>query len=229
MSDTSNSLVIENLEFAYSHKKPVLNIESFSLKKTESVFLYGPSGSGKSTLLNICSGIMTPQKGSVRVIGEEINKLSASKRDLFRGLNIGVIFQQFNLIDYLNILDNVLLPARLHPKQNYRQTREKALKLLDQMGLYELKDQEVSQLSIGQRQRVAAVRSFLLSPPLLIADEPTSSLDAKNTKSFMTALMNLAKEEETSILFVSHDDRLKSYFEKHVSLEEINSVVGGKA
>lgn len=224
MEATDFAISIENLSFGYSPNQSILNVPSFKLRQKESTFLYGPSGCGKTTLLNLCAGIMTPQTGDIYVAGKNLNQLSASSRDLHRGLNIGVIFQQFNLIEYLNVFDNVLLPARLHPKKNYQQTKERALELLNELELLTYKDQMVSELSIGQRQRVAAVRSFLLSPPVLIADEPTSSLDQKNTDRFMQALIKLAEENGTSILFVSHDDRLKSYFKHAQSLEELNVV-----
>ena len=147
--------------------------------------------------------------------------LLCAKRPL-RGREIGVIFQQFNLIDYLNVLENVLLPARLHPKENYRATLENAKRLLTQLDLIELKDKLVTKLSIGQKQRVAAARSFLMQPKFLIADEPTSSLDKENTKNFIAALLNLAKQNQTAILFVSHDENLSGYFDRKISLSEIH-------
>lgn len=217
-----SALEIQELEFSYDSNKKNLIIPSFEIQKGETVFLYGPSGSGKTTLLNLCSGILTAQNGTLKVAGTELKTLPPSKRDLFRGKEIGVIFQQFNLIEYLSVIDNVLLPARLHPKKNYRETLDLANKLLNDLGLAEHKDKIVTKLSIGQRQRVAAARSFLMQPKFLIADEPTSSLYKENTKTFIEALLNVAKQHQTAILFVSHDERLSQHFDRQVSLLDLN-------
>lgn len=227
-ADPSNlSIHLKDIQFGYTPGQINLEIPEFTLKAQETLFLYGPSGCGKSTLLNICAGILLPQEGQVQVVGKELTQISSHKRDLHRGMNIGVIFQQFNLIEYLNVLDNVILPARLHHKKNFSETRQRALELLKELELLEYKDSMVSTLSIGQRQRVAAVRSFLLAPPLIIADEPTSSLDQKNTERFMQSLLKLAQENATSILFVSHDERLAKYFNRSLSLEELNIASSG--
>jgi putative ABC transport system ATP-binding protein len=224
MNDQTLALEIDQLKFGYQPSQQDIEISNFQIAQGETIFLYGPSGAGKTTLLNLCAGVLVPYQGTLKVTGTELKSLSASKRDLFRGKEIGVIFQQFNLIEYLSVMDNILLPARLHPKKNFKETYEKAISLLEKLNLVDHKDKIVTKLSIGQRQRVAAARSFLMDPKFLIADEPTSSLDQENTAAFITALLDLAREHKTSVLFVSHDERLSEHFDREVSLLEINKI-----
>lgn len=219
---------ISDLEFSYEGNSPILKIDSLKIENEEHCFLHGPSGSGKSTLLNLISGILPVQSGSIEVANHKLETLSSSKRDRFRGENLGIIFQSFNLIPYLNVLDNLLLPSRLYHKRRFTEIKAIAEQYLKQFSLDQNSDQLVTNLSVGQRQRVAAIRSFLTFPKLIIADEPTSSLDNKNTEIFMQMLFELVEliqDKESfrpTILFVSHDDRLEKYFNRSLSLSEIN-------
>lgn len=219
---------ISDLEFSYEGNSPILKIDSLKIENEEHCFLYGPSGSGKSTLLNLLSGILPVQSGSIEVANQKLETLSSSKRDRFRGENLGIIFQSFNLIPYLNVIDNLLLPSRLYHKRRYTEIKNIAEQYLKRFSLDQHANQQVTNLSVGQRQRVAAIRSFLTFPKLIIADEPTSSLDNKNTEIFMQMLFELVEliqEKESfrpTILFVSHDDRLQKYFNRSISLNDIN-------
>ena len=215
------SIALNNLAFRYhkNSKQPTLHIEHWQLPDSRT-FLYGPSGSGKSTLLNIISGLLLPSQGEVEVLGERLDKMSARKRDKFRANNIGYIFQQFNLIPYLNAIDNIKL-ANTFSKQNKPQT---AHSLLEQLKVNSADWQRpIYQLSVGQQQRIAIARALINQPKLLIADEPTSALDADAKDAFLSLLLLLSQQANTSLLFVSHDLALKSHFTVNQSIADINA------
>ena len=219
---------VEGLEFGWPGQPPLLHLERFTLAYGERVFLKGPSGSGKSTLLGLIGGVLAPQSGTVRLIGTTLNELSASARDRFRGDHIGFIFQMFNLIPYLSVRANVLLPLGFSRTRASRIEQSdvdaEALGLLAALGLAgdDLLDRPVTQLSIGQQQRVAAARALIGRPEILIADEPTSSLDADARTSFLKLLLGECRAAGTTLLFVSHDASLASLFDRALSLADLN-------
>src|SRR5262245_54037685 len=209
---------------------PCLDIERLSIDAGQRVFLFGPSGSGKSTLLALIAGVMTAQQGSVRVLGTELSSLSG--RDRFRVDHVGFIFQQFNLVPYLSMVQNVLLPCRFSDKrakkaaETHGSPLDAALQLLDSMGLgASLRQRKATELSVGQQQRVAAARALIGAPELIIADEPTSSLDADTRQAFLALLREQCDRFATTLLFVSHDRQLASRFDREVDLPAINRVV----
>lgn len=199
-----------------------MNIEAWQVAQGEHVFLRGASGSGKSTLLQILAGLMVGQ-GAIHVAGAEVNTLSQAQRNRFRARNIGMVFQQFNLIPYLSAVDNIVLAARLAGAGEGAQAR--AQTLLDTMGLASAaRLKKANALSIGQQQRVAIARALINSPPVLLLDEPTSALDDENQSLFMTMLLQyLADHANTAVVFVSHDERLSSYFQHSVNLSDISN------
>jgi len=212
----SQALVeIHNLEFSYG-SKPVLRIPAWRLHKQERVFLEGPSGSGKTTFLEILSGFLQVQKGSYLFQGQDLSKASEAVRDDLRRRSIGFIFQNFNLIPYLNVEDNVLLPFSLGHKdsRSVSELRRELSDLLAQLGLKDFEKRSVLELSQGQQQRVAAARAFLKRPTLLLADEPTSALDQDHRESFLRALFQLADQNSTALIFVSHDRTLETLFHR---------------
>ncbi len=218
---------IENLAFAWKGGPQVLNVPSFRLEAGERVFLRGPSGSGKSTLLGLIAGVLAPQQGSVRVLGEDMTSLSASRRDRLRADHVGVIFQMFNLVPYLSVTGNVLLPLRFSParrKAAGSDAEGEARRLLARLGLEDerLLARRVSDLSVGQQQRVAAARALIGAPDLIIADEPTSALDADARDRFIALLSEEVTRFGASLLFVSHDASLASLFTRAVDLAAIN-------
>lgn len=216
----------KDLQFSYTPSVPLLKIPSFEIEEQEKVFLYGPSGLGKSTLLNLIAGVLIPQSGNVFIEGQDIFALSSSKRDRLRGQKIGYIFQNFNLIPYLTIEENVLLPSKIFQQnKSAAEWLSEAQSLLTALNLFEHKDKRPDQLSVGQQQRVAQARALMGSPSLLIADEPTSSLDEKNTEEFMKCLLTKSLEKKTSVLFVSHDLRLAKYFDKQIDLQVLNKAI----
>ncbi|MEL7028049.1 MAG: ABC transporter ATP-binding protein [Pseudomonadota bacterium] len=227
--DASSACIsIRNLKFAWAKTAPVLSIDSLTIERGERLFLYGPSGSGKSTLLSILAGVLEPSGGEATVLGRPFHKLAAAARDRVRADAIGVMFQQFNLIPYLNLVENVLLPCRFSPSRAERvgpteaARARKARELLDRLGL----DQEartrrsVAELSVGEQQRVAAARALIGAPSLLIADEPTSALDTDTRDVFIELL--LAESSGSTVLFVSHDASLDRHFDRRITMDAVN-------
>lgn len=211
---------------------PVLDIPAFKVTAGERVFISGPSGSGKTTLLNLLGGIAVPETGDVNVLGSRLDGLSRSMRDGFRADHIGLIFQLFNLVPYLSLIENVLLPCRFSARRRARTAMEggdpvsEAHRLLVHMGLPEsaLASQKVTDLSVGQQQRVAAARALIGTPEIIIADEPTSALDEDARQSFLDVLFETTERSRQTLIFVSHDRRMKSLFDRHVELSDINRV-----
>ena len=209
---------------------PVLDIPAFTVAAGERVFISGPSGSGKTTLLNLIGGIAVPETGAVNVLGSRLDALSRSKRDGFRADHIGLIFQLFNLVPYLSLIDNVLLPCRFSARRRARAALvaegpdSEARRLLVHMGLPEraLAGQKVTDLSVGQQQRVAAARALIGTPEIVIADEPTSALDEDARQSFLDILFETTARNRQTLIFVSHDRRMESLFDRHVVLSDIN-------
>jgi putative ABC transport system ATP-binding protein len=227
---TEAAIELENIEFSWTPRAPVLAVSRFSVATGERVFLQGASGSGKSTLLGIVGGILKPQAGQVWVLGASLSALNSGARDRFRGEHIGFIFQMFNLLPYLSVRENVLLPLGFSPGRarkipNADPTGE-VRRLLGALGLSDagILNRRVTDLSMGQQQRVAAARALIGTPRLVIADEPTSSLDTDARGDFLRLLMNECAAHGTTLLFVSHDAALASMFDRTLQLRDINSI-----
>lgn len=224
---------IANLHYAWKERNSFqLHIPSFSIARGEKVFLYGPSGSGKSTLLSLLGGVILPQQGAIRILDKELTSLSSIARDRFRADHLGFLFQQFNLIPYLSVIDNVLLPCRFSKLRRQKAlqsetTLEKtAIRLLSELQLdTHLIHQKVTELSVGQQQRVAAARAMIGHPELIIADEPTSALDSDRQTAFLDLLLAQCETSNASLLFVSHDQRLATRFSKVLAMPDLCSVV----
>ena len=199
----------------------VLELPELVLAAGERLFVHGPSGSGKSTLLNLIGGVVQPARGEVRLLGQPLAALGTAARDAFRAAHTGFIFQQFNLIPYLSVLDNVLLPCRFSQRRAARagdETQE-ARRLLSALDIAaELWTRPANRLSVGQQQRVAAARALLGKPEIIIADEPTSALDAGRQAAFLDLLLAEARAAGSSVLFVSHDLALADHFERTLEL-----------
>jgi putative ABC transport system ATP-binding protein len=230
---TAKVIELMDLRFAWQPQAMVLNIPHFEVKRGERIFLAGPSGSGKSTLLGLISGVLEANAGSQKILGKELRQVTRAQRDRFRADHIGYIFQMFNLIPCLSVLENVLLTTRFSATRaaaagrSPAAQRTTALRLLQALGLHNpevLAKRAVTQLSQGQQQRVAAARALLGGPELLIADEPTSALDAATRLSFLALLMGECERAGTTLLFVSHDTSLGSLFDRQVTMAEINNI-----
>lgn len=229
MTQSSQASVVELSQVTYTwsgNDTPTLDIDSLSITRGEHLFIKGPSGCGKSTLLGLLTGINTPTTGSVAVLGEDLSTMSGSQRDKFRANNIGYIFQQFNLLPYLSVIENVTLPCQFSSKRKQQVAGEinvKAIELLEKLHLpKELLNKPVTELSIGQQQRVAAARALIGSPDIVIADEPTSSLDYDNRTAFIELLLEQVNQANSTLLFVSHDPTLEPLFSRTINLQQLN-------
>ncbi|MFD0857831.1 ATP-binding cassette domain-containing protein [Roseovarius aquimarinus] len=222
------ALALTDVAFAWPGRGGFsLSCPSFEMAAGESVLLLGASGSGKSTLLSLICGIVAAERGRVMVGGTDLTRQRAGARDRFRAENIGVIFQQFNLLPYASVADNILLPLRFAPARRARaeDARAEAARLCTALGLPEgVLGARAERLSVGQQQRVAVARALIGAPPLIVADEPTSALDAATQDSFLGLLFEQSGKARSSLLMVSHDERLAARFDRTVRLEEIVSV-----
>ncbi len=218
---------LENAVFAWPNDDAVIRMNDFSVGRGEKVFLKGRSGSGKTTLLSLISGIQTLQSGFLEVRGEELKKMPPHKRDVFRGDHVGYIFQQFNLIPWLSIEDNILSPllfSKIKRKREKGNHRERVIELLEDLSLQIDIRKPARNLSIGQQQRVAVARALMGNPELIIADEPTSALDEDRRKDFMDLLFGECEKRSSTLLVVSHDSLLASQFERIEDLNDLNGV-----
>lgn len=230
---TQAAIELSQVAFGWQQGQPLLTIDHLTIARGERVFLRGPSGSGKSTLLGLVGGVLQPGRGEVRLLGEDIARLSAGARDRFRGEHLGFIFQMFNLVPYLTVLENVLLPAKFSPLRAARHRtgslENEARHLIAALGLSpELLTRQVTQLSIGQQQRVAAARALLGQPEIVIADEPTSALDAQARSGFIELLMHECQAQGSTLLFVSHDASLGGLFDRTLDMAQFSVATGGR-
>ena len=232
MNTLAPAIRLADVAFAYGASPPVLALGEVAVAPGERVFIEGPSGSGKSTLLALVGGVVAPSRGVVEVFGEEVSGLSAGARDRFRADHMGFVFQMFNLLPYLSVQDNVLLPCRFSKARAGRAAEgggraallEEAKRLLDRLGLGEgFLTRSAASLSIGQQQRVAAARALIGRPQLIIADEPTSALDADNRERFARLLIDECAAANTTVLFASHDPANAALFDRHLSMREMNT------
>lgn len=221
---------ISSLHFAYQPAKAVLEIDALAVSRGEKVFLHGPSGSGKTTLLGVLAGVLQATRGQVKILDQDLTRLSSAGRDRLRGSHIGYIFQMFNLIPYLSVLENIQLPCRISAERarrlNGNSAADEARALAERLGIGAIVNDNVVDLSVGQQQRVAAARALLGAPELIIADEPTSALDEDHRQSFLDVLFEQSRAIDSTLLFVSHDRRMMPLFDRAISLPEINRANG---
>ncbi|WP_414829448.1 ABC transporter ATP-binding protein [Alteromonas sp. H39] len=215
------AVVLDKVTFRYGRDSaPVIDIPNWKVNAKEHVFVSGASGSGKSTLLNLITGTLVPQQGTVTLCGKPFSAVSARKRDKLRATHIGVVFQQFNLISYLTVSQNIAAAAYFADNH----TGELHLRIQRLLAALQLPDTilhaKASALSVGQQQRVAIARALINKPELLVVDEPTSALDASARDTFMSLLRENARD--SALVFVSHDAGLAAHFDKHTDLSSIN-------
>lgn len=216
-----SAIELKQLVFSYKAGQWQLQIPELVLAKGQHLFIRGASGSGKTTLLNLLSGIARPQSGELYVHGRPMHKLSSAARDTLRAQQIGVVFQQLNLIPYLSVLDNTLLSSHF-AGQHSADAVARAKTLLSRLGLTaDLQRQKANALSVGQQQRVAIARALLPKPALLIADEPTSALDSDNRDAFMRVMLAEADANGCTVIFVSHDASLQQYFQYQLQMDQL--------
>lgn len=221
---------LTELGFAWPGQAELLDIPAFTLQQGESLFLKGPSGSGKTTLLGLLGGVQKPGRGHIHLLGADLSSMSAGARDHFRVDHTGYIFQQFNLLPFLSVRENVELPCHFsklrtqRAQQRHGSVSQAASALLRHLGLVDpaLQARRADSLSIGQQQRVAAARALIGQPELVIADEPTSALDSDAREAFLQLLFAECRAAGSSLLFVSHDQSLAPLFDRSLSLSDLN-------
>ena len=217
---------LQNVRFRWpDQEEDMLCFPELIVEKGGHLFIQGPSGSGKTTLLNLLAGINLPNSGSIKVLGTSLERLNSRQRDQFRADHLGVIFQQFNLLPYLSLLENVQIPCGFsrRKKANAGDVNQTALRLLTHLRIPEsLLNKPVAKLSVGQQQRTAVARALIGSPEIVIADEPTSALDTDNRDRFLELLFQETEEQGSTLIFVSHDQYIAKKFNKALDLTEIN-------
>ena len=216
------SLVLKNVRKSYKlpdgTRLPILGISSFELQAGEQVALIGSSGGGKTTLLNSIAGITTIDAGSIVVDGIDISKLPEPSRDRFRAQRIGIVFQTFHLLPAFTALENVLLGMSFSGRVN----RSRAKELLDRVGLGQRLNHRPPMLSVGEQQRVAVARSLANSPKLMLADEPTASVDQANQTKILDLIRQSCRENKISLLLVTHAPEVAAAFDRVETLSQFN-------
>lgn len=219
---------INNLRYGWPGANWSFALQNFELASAERIFVHGPSGCGKSTLLSLIAGIHTPDSGTIRLLGQDLGAMNPGDRDRLRGRDVGFVFQQFNLVGYLSVIENVLLPLtfstarRRRVEQQASSSRVEAARLLTTLGLDEAAfSRAPGELSVGQQQRVAVARALLGRPKLIICDEPTSALDADARDGFLDVLIDQCEATAAALIFVSHDQSLGGHFTRQLNLRTV--------
>lgn len=216
---------IESLRFQWSKNNNFkIFVPKLEVGRGKKVLFLGESGSGKTTLLSLICGFLEPLSGSISINDKIISDLTSTNKDAYRSDNIGIIFQQFNLLPYANVIDNIILPLYFS-KQRSKKVENKinaAMNLCDQLRLPEsILNQKASNLSVGQQQRVAVARALIGSPSIIVADEPTSSLDTEAQELFLDLMFDQISKNSSTLLMVSHDKSLTNYFDRVIDINEI--------
>ncbi len=213
---------VRDLEFQYPRGDFRLDIPDFDVKAGESVAVVGPSGCGKTTLLQLLAGVLIPSSGSVTADRVNISALGIEDRQDFRAVYMGLIFQEFELLEYLDVTDNILLPYRISPVLQLNDgIRRRASELLDRVGLSTKSRSFVRQMSQGERQRTAVCRSLVTCPKILICDEPTANLDSENRALVIDALLEYREKEQVSLVVVTHDSEIKNRFDTILDMRTV--------
>jgi putative ABC transport system ATP-binding protein len=215
-------IAVRNLAFRYPRGGFALTVESLEIGAGESIVLVGPSGSGKTTLLHLLAGILAADSGSLIVDDVELPGLGRDDRQDFRAVTVGLVFQEFELLDYLDVVDNVLLPYRVSPVLSIDQAaRQRAGELVEQVGLGDKLHSFPRQLSQGERQRVAVCRSLVTRPKVLFGDEPTANLDTDNRDQVIETLFRYSREQRAPLVVVTHDRELRHRFDSVVDIRKL--------
>lgn len=215
---------IEGLRFRYGEGDFQLRIPELTVDSGTTTAFIGPSGSGKTTLLNLIAGIIRPETGRVKTRDVEVSGLSDAERRHFRITSVGLVFQEFELLEYLTVLDNILLPYRIHGALRLDSAvRDRAKALAERVGIADKLHRHPRRLSQGERQRVAVCRAVLTDPPLLLTDEPTGNLDPVNRERVLDILFDYVEESGTTLVSVTHDHEILSRFGRVVDFRDFHS------
>jgi len=218
------SVAISNLDFRYREGDFALRVPELQVAKGEALAFVGPSGSGKTTLLHLIAGIAAATEGLVVTEGVEVSTLSEAARRDFRVGAIGLVFQEFELLEYLSVFDNVLLPYRINSTLRLDSgVRARARELAERLGIAKLLGRRPAQLSQGERQRAAVCRALVVDPPLLLADEPTGNLDPANKLRVLDLLFDVARERGATLVTVTHDRELLPRFDRVLDFKQFEA------
>jgi putative ABC transport system ATP-binding protein len=220
---------ISQLEYRYREGDFTLRVPDLSVERGSTVAIIGPSGSGKTTLLHLMAGIAVPGSGQVSIDGIELSGLGSTARRDFRIRTIGLVFQEFELLEYLTVLDNILLPYRISPALTLdRDVRQRAVTLAGRVGIGDKVGRLARRLSHGERQRAAICRAVLPAPKILLADEPTGNLDPTNKDRVLDIFFEYARETDTTLITVTHDRDLLDRFDRVIDFKAFSEVRGGR-
>lgn len=217
----TTQILVDNLKYKIienNKEKYILNGINYSFKKSDIVTISGPSGSGKTTFVYALAGLLDDIEGEIKVDCASIHSMNRKEKDLFRLNNIGLVFQNLNLFDFMNVFDNITMPLLAKNKPITNDVENKIDKYLQLMQLDGIQNKIVSSLSGGEKQRVAIIRALIDDPKYVICDEPTANLDSKSTMQFMELLINLKKHTDNTIIISTHDDRVIKFCDKNIEL-----------
>ncbi len=226
MENEKQIIQIEDLKFWYTGKEFQLEISNLKINKGSKVAIFGKSGSGKTTLAHLISGILKPQSGLIRFMGQNISNLSDGERRAYRIKNIGFIFQEFELIEYLSVLDNLILPYKLNKSLSLNEeTINRAKAIAGRIEIENKLHKYPNQLSGGERQRLATARALITSPALVIADEPTGNLDTQTANKVLNEIINQSSKSNSTLLMITHDPRLLESFDQVIDLNKLTNPI----
>lgn len=215
-------LSVEQIAFQYPRSSYGLRIDRFTCEAGKTTAIVGPSGCGKTTFLNLAAGILKPAEGTIRIAGTEVQSLGSSAGAAFRLSMIGLIFQEFELVEHLTVRDNILLPLHLGLRTDRAPLESRARELAEETGIANYWSKRPNKLSHGERQRVAICRALSIDPQLILADEPTGNLDPTNKRRILDLMINFARENRRTLVVATHDLELLDAFDEVVQFEELN-------
>jgi putative ABC transport system ATP-binding protein len=214
---------LKKIKYSYPNSDFKLELEKLNISKGSKTAIIGPSGFGKTTLLNLIAGILLPQEGEIQIDETNVHQLHDRERRNYRIKIIGFIFQDFKLLEYLNVMDNILLPYRINNELKMtRELKEKVKEATSQLHIEDHLYKHPAQLSHGERQRVAICRALLNKPPILLADEPTGNLDPENKSHIMDILFNYVNDHGSTLVTVTHDHELLKGFDTIIDFQKLN-------
>ena len=213
---------VSDLLFHYPQGGFRLQVSSLSIQPAEKVALIGPSGSGKTTLINLLAGILLPESGRIEIDGLDITTLPVEDRQDFRLVKMGLIFQEFGLLDYLSVLENICLPYRISPVLEMdAAVVARAAELAEDIGLGDKRQRHPGRLSQGERQRIEVCRALVTRPAMILADEPTGNLDPRNRDLVMTRLFYYADQAAAPLVVITHDHELLQRFDRTIDIQDL--------
>ena len=226
MENENLILQIRDLHFQYPASDFKIEISDIKITQGRKIAISGKSGSGKTTLIHLISGILKPQSGKILFYDESITDMNDKEIRKHRILNIGFIFQEFELLEYLNVMDNLVLPYKINKSLVIdAEIKDKAKEIANRIGIGNKLDQHPKQLSGGERQRLAIARALITSPPLIIADEPTGNLDEKTSNIVMDEITDQVSYTNSTLIMISHNNELISSFDEIIDIQESPNII----